>query len=235
MRTVLKSLIAGTLLRSSRKTDSRTATKSAEFLFRLASRTAAFALLGAALLLTGCAGETSRNPPHEVFWDMRRQDKGKPQSESKFFADGKSSRMPVPGTIARGQLHEDDAYYLGIVDKMYVGKNPEKIDSELLKLGQMRFNTYCSPCHDRTGHGKGTVPARAIGWVPMDLHDPRVAGMNDGEIFDVISHGRRSMPAYRFQIATHDRWAIISYVRALQRSTNGTVDDVPQEIRAELR
>jgi mono/diheme cytochrome c family protein len=192
--------------------------------------------LATLLLLAGCEGTTSRVPALEVWPDMRRQDRGKPQTFSKFFSDHRSSRPPVPGTIARGQLKEDDVYFTGVVANSYIGKNPETIDAPLMKLGQMKFNTYCSPCHDRTGQGTGIVALKSNGsWIPANLHQDRIKGMNDGELFSVITQGRRSMPSYRFQTTEHDRWAIVAYVRALQRTSSGTVNDVPQELRADIR
>src|SRR4051794_25621481 len=189
----------------------------------------------AAVALSGCAGQTSRSTSIEVWPDMKRQDKGKPQQESKFFGDHRASRMPVPGTVARGFLKEDDAYFTGVLANQYIGKNPETMNIELLKLGQMKFNTYCSPCHDRTGKGKGIVALKEPTWQPSNLQEDRVKAMVDGEIFNVITLGRRSMPSYRFQITEQDRWAIVAYLRALQRTTGGTVNDVPQELRADLR
>jgi mono/diheme cytochrome c family protein len=189
----------------------------------------------AAVAFTGCAGQTSRNTSIEVWPDMKRQDKSKPQTASVFFGDHRASRMPVPGTVARGFLKEDDAYFTGITAGQYVGRNPETINADFLKLGQMKFNTYCSPCHDRTAHGKGIVALKEPTWQPTNLHEDRVKAMVDGEIFSVITQGRRSMPSYRFQITEKDRWAIVSYLRALQRTTSGTVADVPQELRSNLR
>lgn len=192
--------------------------------------------LAMTLLLVGCEGNTSRVPPIEVFPDMDRQGKGKPQSSSTIFADHRASRMPVPGTVARGYLKEDDVYYTGVNANMYVGKNPEPITPELLHRGQMKFNTYCSPCHDRTGSGQGTVALKAGPlWQPTNLHQDRVKAMNDGEIFTIITQGRRTMPSYRYQILEKDRWAIISYVRALQRTTSASVNDVPAELRSGLK
>jgi mono/diheme cytochrome c family protein len=192
-------------------------------------------LVLAAAALSGCAQQTTRNTPIEVWPDMDRQDKSKPQQESKFFGDHRATRMPVPGTVARGFLKEDEAYYTGIVASQYIGRNPETINADLLKLGQMKFNTYCSPCHDRTAHGQGIVAQKAVTWQPTNLHEDRVKAMVDGEIFSVITQGRRSMPSYRFQITEKDRWAIVAYLRALQRTTSGTVADVPQELQADLR
>jgi mono/diheme cytochrome c family protein len=133
-------------------------------------------------------------------------------------------------------LKEDDGrgYYTGVVSGQYTGRNPREITLELLRHGQRRFNTYCSPCHDRTGQGRGVVAQRAI-WIPTNLTEERIRGFNDGEIFNVISFGRRSMPSYRFQITEDDRWAIVAYVRALQRTAIGTAEDVPQELRTDLR
>lgn len=194
-------------------------------------------LFAATVLLVSCESLPSRQPPMEVWWDMRRQGKGKPQETSAFFSDGRASRMPVPGTIARGHLNDDDTYATGMVSPtMYLGKNPETIDAKLLQRGQDRFNIYCSPCHGRTGMGNGIVAIKANGtWIPSNLQEDRVKGLADGEIYQVITNGRRSMPAYRFQIVEHDRWAIVAYLRALQRTTGGTLEDVPQEMRADVR
>lgn len=194
-----------------------------------------FALTGlTALLLTGCAGNATRNTPLQIFPDMDKQGKQRPQSRNNIFADGRASRLPVAGTVARGNLKEDEAFYTGVVNNQYIGKNPLPVTAELLKRGQARFNIYCSPCHDRTASGRGLVGQSSL-WLATNLHEDRVRQMNDGEIFTIVSQGRRSMPAYRFQIGERDRWAIIAYVRALQRANLGTVEDVPENLRSELR
>jgi mono/diheme cytochrome c family protein len=164
---------------------------------------------------------------------MRWQGRYDPQSPSTWFSDGSASHRPVEGTIARGRLHEDEGYFTGVVNNQYVGRNPRKIDEALMETGRHRFNTYCSPCHDRTGQGRGMVAQRAT-WIPTNLHDPRVKQFNDGEIFNVITTGRRAMPSYRFQITEDDRWAVVAYVRALQRTTSATIADVPADRRAAL-
>lgn len=194
-----------------------------------------FVLAPALIVLTGCAGQTSRNTPIEVWPDMKRQYKSKPQTESVFFSDHRASRMPVPGTVARGFLKADDAYSSGVVTGQYVGRNPELINADFLKVGQAKFNTYCSPCHSRIGNGKGIVALKQLTWQPTNLQEDRVKAMVDGEIFSVITLGRRSMPSYRYQIDEKDRWAIVCYLRALQRTTTGTLADVPQELRSDLR
>lgn len=197
------------------------------------NRYAAALLALAGLTLASCAGTTSKNPPIQLLNDMRQQPKYKPQGGSAYFGDGRAARHPVAGTIARGELKEDDAFHTGLVNGMYVGTNPVKITPELLGLGQQRFNTYCTPCHGRVGDGKGIVGTRAV-WIASNLQDDRVKNFSDGDLYDVISHGRRTMPGYRFQIVERDRWAIVAYLRALQRTTSGTVNDVPTELRTEL-
>ncbi|HYI96922.1 MAG TPA: cytochrome c [Bryobacteraceae bacterium] len=206
-------------------------------------------LMCATVLLAGCATQSSRNTPVTIIPDMDYQERYEPQGDRTFyksrsekedlekhpiFGDNRASRRPVEGTIARGTLVEDDGFATGVVDNMYIGRNPLKVDAELLAHGQRRFNTYCSPCHDRTGQGRGLVGQRAV-WIPTNLHEPRVKDMNDGEIFNVVTNGRRSMPPYRFQVVDRDRWAIVAYVRALQRATTGTVAEVPEDKRAELK
>ncbi|MEJ7608350.1 MAG: hypothetical protein WKF37_19310 [Bryobacteraceae bacterium] len=103
----------------------------------------ALGLATLALVLSGCAGQTSRNSPITLIPDMDRQGH-EPQGDS-FYADRRSSRTPVPGTVARGRLKEDDAFITGVVSNQYVGKNPLAIDSDVLRHGQRRFSTYCSP------------------------------------------------------------------------------------------
>ena len=187
-----------------------------------------------AMVLTGCAGQTTRNSPLVIFPDMDKQGKYKPQSESPIFGDGRASRRPVEGTVAVGMLKQDEVFHTGVINNQWVGKNPLTIDMELLKTGQRRFNTYCTPCHDKTGQGRGLVGIRAM-WIPTNLHEDRVKQFNDGELFSVISEGRRTMPPYKYQVTETDRWAIVAYVRALQRASAGTVDDVPLELRTSLR
>jgi mono/diheme cytochrome c family protein len=201
-------------------------------------RAAVVATLSATVLFTSCAGSVSRKPALQIFNDMRQQPKYYPQGDSAFagFEDQRAERRPVPGTVrANEELKlQNDPLYTGQANGMYVADNPLKLTPELMHLGQARFNTYCSPCHGRTGNGKGIVGARST-WIASSLVDERVRNFSDGDFFDVITHGRRSMPAYRYQVTEHDRWAIVAYVRALQRSAEATMDDVPSDLRTELR
>ncbi len=194
---------------------------------------AAILLIAVLLAAMGC-GSTSRRPPMQFMSDMKQQPKYQPQAESAFFTDdGRAARRPVEGTVARGFLKDDDAFYTGIADDAYV-RNPLAMTRATLERGGERFNIYCAPCHDRTGSGQGIVGQRSS-WLAADLTTPRIRAMADGQLFDTITHGRRTMPGYRFQIPEADRWAIVEYVRALQRAADGTVQDVPQQLRSELR
>jgi mono/diheme cytochrome c family protein len=105
----------------------------------------------------------------------------------------------------------------------------------LLEKGHAKFNTYCSPCHDKQGSGVGIVPLHVPTWQPANLMEDRIVQYADGEIFYVVSNGRRSMPAYKFQVSVEDRWAIIAYLRVLQRAWHASPTDVPAEHRTELQ
>lgn len=189
----------------------------------------------AAFLLAGCSNFPSRNPQIIVWTDMKFQEKYKPQMRSSFFSDGRVSRRPVANTVALENFKEDEAYSTGLnPDNTYVARNPEPLSKELLERGQAKFNVYCQPCHDKTGSGRGIVPSKAI-WVPANMHDDRVVNFVDGEFFHVITNGRRSMPSYRYQIPEKDRWAIVAYVRALQRSFRGSMADVPADLQGKVR
>ncbi|MCS7316556.1 MAG: cytochrome c [Bryobacterales bacterium] len=176
-----------------------------------------------ALALAGCS-RTSRNPPIEIIPDMDRQPRFRVQGETPVFADRRMSRPPVPGTIARGQLPEFSL----------PEGNPLPWTMETLERGRQRYDIYCAPCHDRTGAGRGIVAVRG-NWPAGDLRESRLRETSDRDLFDVITNGRRTMPAYRYQIAERDRWAIVAYVRALQRAASGTLADVPPELRDQLR
>lgn len=183
--------------------------------------------------LSGCSG-VQRDPPVEVWDDMKRQGKFKPQWENDLFADHRDSRVPPAGTVARGHLGEDTAYSTGFVGDMYVGKSPVPVTIDLLKKGQAKFGTYCTPCHDREGTGQGIVPTRVPSWQPSNLMEDRVVQFADGDIFNVITEGRRTMPPYKYQISVEDRWAIVAYLRVLQRAAHGSMGDVPQDQKAAL-
>lgn len=195
-------------------------------------------MLGALVLVgsLGCTrGRPSQDPPIHLNQNMDRQQKYLPQSQSEFFADGMTMRKPVAGTVARGELHEDHAYWYGRdeIDST-IAKIPVPVTMQLIERGQERFNIYCSPCHGRVGDGQGIVVKRGL-VPPPSFHDDRLRQVGDGYVFNVITNGIRNMPSYKHQIAVEDRWAIVSYFRALQRSQNATANDIPADMRGSVR
>ena len=166
--------------------------------------------------------------------DMHDQPKFIPLRSSEFFTDGRSAR-PIPeGTVARGHLNDDALYYTGKgPDGKPVDTFPFPVTKEVILRGQQRFNIYCSPCHDRTGSGGGMIPRRGFRRPPT-YHSDRLRQVPNGYIFDVITKGFGAMPDYAAQIQPADRWAIVSYVRALQLSQQAAVNDLPAEARTRL-
>jgi mono/diheme cytochrome c family protein len=164
--------------------------------------------------------------------DMVIQPKFKPYQESAFFADGQSSRPIVAGTIAQGQLL-DPVYATGKSGDLLVDKVPIKVDLALLGRGQQRYNIYCSPCHSRSGDGRGMIVQRGFP-PPPSFHEQRLLDAPEGHYFHVISNGYGAMYSYASRIAIDDRWAIVAYIRALQLSQHATLDDVPAQERTRL-
>jgi len=193
------------------------------------NRVVMLALISAAALL-GCRGQPSKDPPIHIIDDMDWQPKYQPQEESKFFADKRAMRAPLDNTVAQGQLREDETYFQGKVGANFVAVAPGETNEGRLRRGQERFNIYCAPCHDRTGSGHGMVVKRGYP-PPIDLNGDRVRLLADGEVFNVITNGVRNMPSYGAQIPEADRWAIVTWLRVLQRSQHATLEDVPPEFR----
>ena len=186
--------------------------------------------------VAGRRGSISRRPPIELFPDMNRQPKLRPQVPNAFFADGRSSRPPIPGTIARGDRYEDLPVNTGRVTGTtnFVETIPVEVTAKLIARGQQRFNINCSPCHGAQGDGNGVVKKLGLATV-ANLHDKRIVELPDGEIFNTITYGKNTMGPYGANVTIDDRWAIISYVRALQLSRLGSIDDVPESMRASLK
>lgn len=188
------------------------------------------------LFLIGCfRGQPKKQPPVHVVPDMDFQKKLDPQESSTFFRDGKAMRSPVYGTVPRGELNTNDSLYLGKTPEgEFLQENPLVENMEVLNRGQQEYNIYCSPCHSRVGDGRGIM--LEYGYPPpASFHDERLVEQSDGYIFDVITNGKRNMPGYASQIPVRDRWAIVAYVRALQRSQNASLSDVPEEMRDNLK
>jgi hypothetical protein len=174
--------------------------------------------------LAGCRGQTSKDSPIVGIRGMYDQPRYDMQSKSAFFADRRTMRLPVEGTISReeivdmeineGRLRDDSGYVLTVPNPVveHVGGA-----QSLVNRGQERFNIYCTPCHDETGSGHGMAVKHGM-LAPPTFHQDRIRHIPDGQMFATISHGIRNMPAYGISIPVVDRWAIVSYVRALQLS-----------------
>jgi mono/diheme cytochrome c family protein len=218
----------------------------------------------------------SDQPRWHTFIDMDYQPKAKPQTVSTLFADGRADRLPVAGTVARGQLRDDVRLYQGIDPDAqtpqpepsnpepphpepsnpsepkpeaakpadaaasepavaWVTEIPLPVTDPMMRRGQQQYNIYCAACHGLAGEGDGLVARRAQElqqgtWLPpTSLHSEPVRLQPVGQLFHTISHGVRKMPPYAAQISVPDRWAIVLYIRALQRTQNAKPEDVPSE------
>jgi hypothetical protein len=167
--------------------------------------------------------------------DMQDQPKYIPLRPSNFFGDSRSERPLIEGTIARGHLDDDAALYTGKGPdgKTFLDTFPFPVTRQVIERGQNRFTIYCTPCHGQLGFGDGKVVRRGYKH-PPSYHSDRLRKVENGYIFDVITNGFGAMPEYAAQVAPADRWAIVSYIRALQLSENGTLNDVPAEARGQL-
>ena len=194
-----------------------------------------FVPLLSALVLSACyRGQPKKKPPVHIIPDMDSQPRYDTQEFSPFFEDGLTMRQPVSGTVAVGQLDDDVAYYEGKNARgNFVRENPLAITMPMLKRGRERYDVYCAPCHSRVGDGTGIMIGR--GYVPPpSFHQDRLREIEDGHIYDVIKNGIRNMPSYAHQIPVEDIWAITAYFRALQRSQNATMEDVPKELQDQI-
>lgn len=197
--------------------------------------------------ISGFRGEVLRQPPLEIFADMNRQPKLRPQRPNDFFTNGVSSQLPPPNTVAQsvplqtvsGPVYsfEDAPVNTGRISGTtnFIGTNPLPVTGQLLARGHERFDIYCSPCHGKLGDGNGIT--KKIGDMPAvaNLHDVRIVMMTDGEIFNTITHGKNTMGAYGPLVSTPDRWAIVAYLRALQLSWLGSTNDLSAEQQAALK
>ncbi len=165
--------------------------------------------------------------------DMHDQPRYEPLQASDFFGDNRSARPLVEGTVARGQLDDDEQLYTGMVDGDPAPTFPFEVTAEVLARGRERFQIFCTPCHGRTGWGDGMVVRRGFKR-PPSLHEERLRNEPPGYSFGVITQGFGAMSSYAAQVPVRDRWAIIAYLRALQLSQHATLEDVPPEPRAKL-
>lgn len=186
------------------------------------SSASAAAVIAAAVWLTACRQ------------DMHDQPRYRPLEQSEFFADGRSAR-PIPaGTVARNAVLQPGPAETGTDDAgRFVDALPVTLTRDLVMRGRQRFEIYCSPCHGLNGDGNGMVALRGFRAPPSLLTD-RVQRMPAGYIFAVITNGFGGMPDYSEQVRAADRWAITTYIRALQLRQQATLADVPADRRREL-
>ncbi len=197
------------------------------------------------LMIATARSTTSEKPRLHNFFDMDFQPKFKSQTTTTLFADGRAMRPRVPGTVPRGQLPTDSRFLLGIEpsektqantlapdgsaadvaqEPNWVTEIPLPVTDDLMRRGRERFNIHCSVCHGRAGQGNGLASLRALElqqgtWVPpTSMHAEYVREQPLGQLYNTITNGVRKMPAYGHQISPDDRWAIVLYLRALQRS-----------------
>ncbi len=213
----------------------------------------------AILAVFGFRGQTSTGPPLELFPDMVRQMKVRAQAPLNFFADGRGPRLPVAGTVpigyemptksetlntsaaAIGSHSHPHASFSAGTDYYNTGKMgdhwgtgiPLEATRDLMERGQQRFNITCAMCHGAAAAGNGITKQYGLATV-VSLQDDRIRKMSDGEIFNTITNGKNTMMAYGPNIIVPDRWAIIAYLRALQRSQHAAIADVPEDHRAQL-
>lgn len=205
------------------------------------------------LLVAHARASTSSEPRIHIITDMDWQPKDKSESTTNLFPDHRGMRAPIEGTVAFGDLRSDDHFYRGTIPgetprwaDTFPIADPERhvqgitLDERTMARGQERFGIYCSPCHGLSGRGNGMIHQRATKvanrWTPpVDLQSERIVRLPHGQLFFTIGNGVRNMPGYASQLAPEDRWAIVLYLRALQRSQNARVDDVPSDQRDSIR
>lgn len=159
--------------------------------------------------------------------DMHVQPRYNPMESSTFFDDGRSERPVVPGTVARGQLRTNEAFYTGKVNGVEVNTFPFPVTREVLTRGRERYNIYCTPCHDRLGEGQGMIVQRGFP-PPPSYHIDRLRQAPVGHFFSVMTNGYGTMYSYASRVSPEDRWAIAAYIRALQLSQAAKLADLEE-------
>lgn len=202
----------------------------------------------AAVSIFGFRGSISTKPPLEVFPDMDRQARYKPQAENEFFADGRNDR-PVPAnTVARGNyFNQAEVFSAGFEDQAlgdtvlndgkdgagnFVKTLPLEVSHALMAEGKEKYDIFCTVCHGAAGDGNGVT--KPYGVLAASYHDDRLRSVEDGYIFDVIKNGKGLMLPLNDRISPEEGWAIVLYVRALQRSQNADAKELSAAQRTEL-
>ena len=218
-----------------------------KWIFALIVASTAFALIPFAIAAKA-RNSHSTSPHLHIFPDMDFQPKYKSDTAADMFADGRANRGEIAGTVARGNLNADDEFYRGLAHAN--GGEPQwttgfpkqlEINDALIKRGQNRYNIYCAPCHGYDGQGAGAIPQRVAAgggaWAARNLVEAGgiTVKMPNGQLFNTISNGMNTMMGYATQIPHADRWAIVLYVRALQRSQHAAETDVPADQKGSIR
>jgi mono/diheme cytochrome c family protein len=170
--------------------------------------------------IAGCGGTLRQ--------DMANEPRENPLSPSSFFKDDRSARPLIDNTVMRGAI---------ALDPLFIPKDsnafPLPLTEELLARGRDRYNIFCSPCHGLQGDGNGMVAMRGMKHPPT-YHQDRLRNVPVGYLFDVITNGFGAMNDYSMQLTPRDRWAVVSYVRALQLSRNAPVTELPAHLKERL-
>jgi len=206
-----------------------------------------FAVIAVVSIL-GFRGDLSEKPPLWIFPDMDNQKKYKPQATNTFFPNGMDDRPKPSNVVLRGQglemlevfspeyttdrFENPEFYYGKTADGDWVQKIPTRVDNELMRLGQQKYEIFCTVCHGSAGDGQG--PTANYGINASSLHLDMFREQPDGEIYNTIAHGKGTMYGYGDRLDPKERWAVVLYVRALQRAQNASVDDIPAAKRREL-
>lgn len=217
-------------------------------------------LLVLVVAVAGFRGTPFTKPPFEIFSDMDRQPKYHPQATSEFFPDGRTDRPLVPNTVHRGVGYDSQTplskdaegrivasslpVFSGDNTSYMTGKNergawvegfpaPFIVSRATMERGRDRYTIYCGVCHGTLGDGNGITKTYGMNATPT-YHDDRLRTMANGEIFNTITHGKNLMGPYGDKLVPEDRWAVILYVRALQRAQNGRAEDLPAGARKDL-
>jgi mono/diheme cytochrome c family protein len=185
------------------------------------------------IAIAGFRGQKSEGRPFEIFPDMDHQEKVKAQKDSKFFADGRGARTPVAGTISTKVPVENEYLYTGKINGQWGDGFPIPVDLATIKRGQERFTINCAVCHGPSGMGNGVTSKYGLVGI-ANLQGDLYRTMADGHIFNTITYGKGNMMGYGSNITPEDRWAIIAYLRVLQRSQGATVGEVPPDERTKL-
>lgn len=209
-----------------------------------------FFLLTLVLVLFGFRGCKSQRTPLEVFPDMDRQAKFHEQSSTRFFADGRTDRQPVAGTVpfvtekqaTYDHLLPDNRFrenaYLAsgrMADESYGDGIPIDITHEAMAEGQQLYNMFCAICHGESGNGLGVIADERYGYPTIiSILQTRIREQPDGEIFNTITYGKNTMGAYGGKLTVEETWKVVLYVRALQRASTATLADVPADKRGDL-